>query len=125
MTGVDWYEMSMLAYANAAENFAMILTMASGYVIAAYLVGSKLTRMQVGLINLVFVPAMLFFIFLFHGFILDGAIDRGRASKMVPDLATMPESWWQPFAALAALVSIGALIICLKFMRDVRRPSQS
>jgi hypothetical protein len=99
----------------------MILTMASAYVIAAYLVGSKLTRTQLVLINLVFIPAMLLFSYLFWGFVLDGVTGRGLASRMVPDLAAMPESWEQPFAALAGLVSLGSLAICLKFMRDVRR----
>jgi hypothetical protein len=125
MTGQEWYEISHLAYGNAAASFAMILTMASGYLIVSYLVGSKLTRTQVVSVNLVFVPAMLFFIYLFMGFTGDGAAARGRAAKMLPEIGSMPASWEAPFGIMAALVSFGALIICLKFMNDVRRRSIS
>ena len=121
MTAQEWYEMSHLAYGNAAANFAMILTMATGYLIVSYLVGSKLTRPQVTSVNLVFVPAMVFFIYLFWGFTADGAAARGRAAEMLPEISAMPASWEVPFGILAALVSLGALIICLKFMNDVRR----
>ena len=123
MTGVEWYEMSYLAYANAVDNFAMILTMASGYLIVAYLVGAKLTRTQVLSVNLVFVPAMLFFMFLAWGFTADGVLARAQASEMVLELGAMPAAMEQPFAILALLVCLGIFVICLKFMRDVRRDS--
>ena len=121
MSAVDWYEMSHLAYSNAAQNFAMILTMASAYLVVGYLVGSKLTRTQLISINVVFIPAMMFFIYLFYGFTMDGASARAQAAEIVPEISVMPSSWEQPFGALALLVALGALFISVKFMRDVRR----
>jgi hypothetical protein len=121
MTGLDWWEMSQMAYGNMADCFAMILTMASGYLVVAYLVGSKLTRTQVVAINVLFIWAMAIFTFLFSGFAGDGVSARGQAANMLPELDAIPRSWERPFAVATLLFSLAALVICLRFMSNVRR----
>jgi hypothetical protein len=36
MTAAEWYEISQMAASNSASNLAMILTLASGYLVVAY-----------------------------------------------------------------------------------------
>ena len=44
MTASDWVEMYGIAFSTVVSNFAVLITLMSGYLVAAYLVGKRLTR---------------------------------------------------------------------------------
>jgi type III secretory pathway component EscT len=125
MTGSEWYEMSLVAFANAVEAFAMIVTLASAYLFTAYTVGANLTRTQVILVNIVFVSAMLFFAIHMAGSMGDSMQGRTAAAELVPELGTAPRQIMSYYFGLGLTVVIGVFLICIKFMWDVRHRNRS
>jgi hypothetical protein len=118
------YELADLAInmqASTTPTTALFVTIASGYLIAAWMVGEKLTRTQVTFINL-----------LFGAFEL--AILAGWASRWIVTtrygsaLASIDPVFYEttPLNTLL-LVLLGSVMFltilgCLKFMWDIRHP---
>lgn len=125
MTAAEWLEFSTSSASNSYATFAMIITMASGYLAAAYLVGEKITRSQVVLINLVFVPTMLFFSGNAYGALEDALIARIQATAMLSEFGAMSSAQGRFYILAAAFVYLSILTICLKFMWDVRHPKNN
>jgi hypothetical protein len=125
MTGSEWYEMSLLAFTNAVEAFAMIVTLASAYLFAAYSVGSNLSRTQVVLVNMVFTSSMLFFTIHMTGSMGDSMRARTLAADLIPELRTAPGQVMNFYFALGLTVVVGVFFICIKFMRDVRNRARA
>ena len=121
MTGAEWYEMSLTAFSNAVDAFALIVTLASAYLIAAYSVGSKLTRTQVILVDLVFVSATLFFAVHMAGSMGDSMRARTLAADLIPELQAASTEVMNYYFFLGIALVVGVFVICIKFMWDVRR----
>jgi hypothetical protein len=51
MTGSDWVEMYGVAFSTSIAVFGLQITLMSGYLIVAYMVGERLTRIQVFIIK--------------------------------------------------------------------------
>ena len=51
MSGSDWVEMYGMAFSITVASLALLITIMSGYLVIAYLVGERLTRSQVFMIN--------------------------------------------------------------------------
>ena len=122
MSAAEWYEISYLAYTAATEAFALIITVATAYIVSAYLVGSKLTRSQVTLINMVFVPAMIYFALVLFGGLGDSIHARREAAAVIESIEVMGTSGELVYLAFSLFIVFGVLVISLKFMWDVRHP---
>ena len=98
---------------------AVFITIVSGYLIVAWLVGQKLTGAQVTLINMVFIvfaPMMIF-----------AWVARFRAALRLQEKlrSINSETYGVLSGELIAAVAVTLLILvvgCVKFMWDVRHP---
>jgi len=125
MTPAEWLEFSYSQVGNATDGVATIITMASAYLITAYLVGKKLTRQQVVLLNTIFVPGIAFFS---YGPIIafrDGLNARSIAAERIPELQAMPDSAHTLIIYFLSALFGSVIIVCLKFMWDVRNPKDA
>ena len=108
---------SNLGILYSALNLYLTVTMA--YLVAAYLAGAKLTRVQVTIISVLFVGAAMMS--------LIGVVGNGsRAMEYVAILKQMhPERPYSgsPIFPYAGAILLGAGVIAsLKFMWDIRHP---
>ena len=63
MSEAEIWELILLSQANAATYIAMLLTLMSGYLVLAHLVGAKLAKQQIVIINLLFFSAAVWIAF--------------------------------------------------------------
>ena len=126
MNGSEWFE----AYTNASSNgltaLAILLTIVSGYMVIAYLVGEKLTRIQVLLVNMVYIASGLSVLTSNYGSVLDSATARAEAAQRIEELRSIAtpvgEAVPEIYAIIVAAVNSLFLIISLVFMWQVRHP---
>ena len=119
MTEYELAELAINAQAGTTPAVSVFVTILSGYLIAAWLVGKKLSRAQITLINVLFIGFQLGIISSWSGrwqlaYRLAEAVDSIDPSfDMTPSMI--------PISAFGVLMltSIGG---CLKFMWDIRHP---
>jgi len=100
------------------STFALYLTLISGFLIVAYLVGEKLTKWQAAIVTLGFVLSTSLFTFAAYGYGSRAIFLIGQTSDPYRSGITMT------YPALLAIVLMLVLgvIASLKFMWDVRHP---
>lgn len=90
------------------------LTVLSGYLAVAYLVGAKLTRTQLVTITALFVAFALLFSFGSFGFFLAGVGFRASDSELAfPFVRYLPTTTF--------VLEILGIIAAIKFMTDIRK----
>ncbi|MGD2008158.1 MAG: hypothetical protein PVJ95_07790 [Cellvibrionales bacterium] len=119
MSEAEIWELILLSQANAATYIAMLLTLISGYLIIAYLVGAKLPGHQILLVNGLFLLAS--FWIAFPAF---AAYERAAfLLSLTSETFRSPRSAGMYIAPGASVVVFsGAILASLKFMWDVRHP---
>jgi hypothetical protein len=103
----------------ATSILVVVMTIISAYLVVAWLVGEKLTRAQVTLVNLVFLAFAPMMLFTWAG-IFVGTLRLQEKLHLIN-----PEYYGGPSAGGIAAVSITLLVLILgsiKFMWDVRHP---
>lgn len=103
----------------ALETFGMYVTVTVAYLVAAYVAGEKLTKLQVFIVNTLFLVSTIISVWACIGYI-------SRAIPIADALEVLnPDRRYslQPPVLIAVLVvqSLG-ILACLKFMWDVRQP---
>ena len=78
MNGAEWLEVYTNASSNGLTALAILLTMVSGYIAIAYLVGKKLTTLKVVLINIVYISSGTSVLLSNYGSVLDSATARSE-----------------------------------------------
>jgi hypothetical protein len=119
MTQSELLELSELANSNMLAAFTIFITLASGYLIVAYLVGEKLARSQLWFINAIFVLTMVVVSFAIHYYI-DNAQMYVKAARELGDQGGPVPPTYQSVVVITYLIDAFILIGCLKFMWDVR-----
>lgn len=114
-------EVAFIAWGNVATMLALLITLISGYMVAAYIVGSKLTRIQVVTINTLYIGM--------SGFLVWACVEMSRRADLFESTAySMIDG---PVGDLTARgdIAVGiisafslAIIATLKFMWDIRHP---
>ncbi len=104
---------------SAVTALGVYLTLTSGYLVVAYLVGEKLTRSQVLIVSCLYLASASFFVFAI-------TVWLQRSSEFVAELEALnPTRDFSNNLLIPIVVGgISALGIaaCLKFMWDVRHP---
>ena len=127
----SWYEMSYLmseTNAYAINMFEILVGLAGAYMIVAYNVGAKLTRLQVCLLNTVYllVSGLVSWSYLGWRFIT-GKMgleiqhlqeSQGLAFQHLPNLTY--SMYPVPQMVMAALISLAILLLSLVFMWSIR-----
>ena len=126
MNGSEWFEAYTTASSNGLTALAILLTIVSGYMVIAYLVGEKLTRIQVLLVNMVYIASGLSVLTSNYGSVLDSATARAEAAQRIEELRSIAtpvgEAVPEIYAIIVAAVNSLFLIISLVFMWQVRHP---
>jgi len=119
MSEAEIWELILLSQANAATYIAMLLTLISGYLIIAYLVGAKLPGQQILIVNGLFLMAS--FWIAFPAF---AAYERAAfLLSLTSETFRSPRSAGMYIApGTSVVVFVGAILASLKFMWDVRHP---
>jgi hypothetical protein len=119
MSEAEIWELILLSQANAATYIAMLLTLISGYLVIAYLVGAKLSVQQILIVNGLFLLAA--FWIAFPAF---AAYERASFLLLLTSEAyRSPRSAGIHLAPVASVVIFsGGILASLKFMWDVRHP---
>ncbi|MCH1492872.1 MAG: hypothetical protein L7T24_09960 [Luminiphilus sp.] len=117
MSEAEIWELILLSQANAATYIAMLLTLLSGYLVVAHLVGAKLTKQQIVIINLLFLSAAVWI-----AFPAFAAFERASfLLSLTSETYRSPRSAGMHLAPTASVVIFsGAILASLRFMWDVR-----
>ena len=95
------------------------LTITSGYLVAAYLVGRNLTTAQNATVSVLFLFMSAMFSFSALGSLTRGAALADELEALKPDKTFYLDAWVPLFTVTILLCGI---VACLKFMWDIRHP---
>ncbi len=124
MTPAEWFEAYTAASSNGLTTLALLLTIVSGYMVIAYLVGAELTLTQVGIVNLVFIASSSTVLLANYGNVLDAATARLHASQTLAALPAISSNSVTPvqWAVIVTLANSLYVVVALVFMWQVRHP---
>ena len=117
MTHAELVEAATAYFEVAADMFSIYLTVTSGYMIVAYLVGARLTRPQVSLITALYILVSSISTYTFYGFAMRGVIYSSRQGELDPSL---PIYGSPTFVMVFSILLVLGFIASVKFMWDVR-----
>jgi len=124
MVASDWIEMAQMAESNTIAAGGLLITIISGYLVVAYLVGAKLSRVQVTSINLLYTISAMSVNGSVWTNTYDNMLARHHAFTYIPDLAgSVPSAYILIVPAGVALVYICIIITSLFFMWSIRHPN--
>ena len=116
------YELADLISSTNENGFTIITVMvslASGYLIVAWLVGNKLQTSQVGLINALFLSFVTLFGLAWANRVRVALAYQVELLEINPDRLRVMGDWLLPAASVFFIV---VTLGCLKFMWDIRHP---
>ena len=127
MTTSDWVEMYGMAFSAQTGNNGLLITLMSGYLVAAYLVGKRLTRTQIIVTNTLYlVSAFLLVMGAFYTG-LDAQIARKMMALQIPELdlftyANMNIYFWP---SIVSIVYSCLIFASFFFMWQVRHSRET
>ena len=124
MTGSDWVEMYEMASSTSIASLALLISIMSGYLLVAYLVGERLTRFQVCVINTLYV---MFAVTIVGGIFqsnLDIQFARNQLVLQIPEIAIYSDSDDSNWPMITTLINSSLIIASLIFMWQVRHPGK-
>ena len=122
MTEAELIESSALFWSNSISLLAILATIISGYLITAYAIGKDLDRLQVFIINTLFIGICTLLLF---GIANTGQIAAEMeviAFEMSTQRAHPPKSF---FAYVALGFWIFSMLLSIKFMWDIRNKTNT
>ena len=121
MAEAELLEVSNIMWGNSISLMGLVLTLISGYLIAAYIAGSGMTHSQAVIINILYIGFCSFLILSMLAFSHSAGELDTIAFEMTTQYASLPATYLA--YAVAAFASF-CLLASLKFMWDIRH-SQS
>jgi hypothetical protein len=97
----------------------LVISLVSGYMVVAWLVGKQLTRAQVVLINSLYIAFFVLLAFSWTKRVLVAMSYQSELMAMNPNRVEVQGSWLIPVVSVLMIIT---LLACLKFMRDIRHP---
>ena len=119
MTEYELADLVASTIANSLIIAPILISIASAYLVVAWVVGSKLDRSQVLLINSLFVSFTLLFGLSWARRIQVALSYQEELLKVNPDRMAEIGTWLPPGATI---LNILIILACLKFMWDIRHP---
>ena len=95
------------------------LTITSGYLIAAYLAGRSLTKLQNVTISTLFLVMSIMFVFSAFGSFTRGVVLADKLEKINPSETFFLDAW---VTQVTVVILLAGILACIKFMWDVRHP---
>jgi hypothetical protein len=118
MSEAELFEAGQFAYSNSLAAFTIYITLLSGYIVVAFIVGEKLVGSQTVIINTLYTLLMLTVLAAFVSFARVGY----ESAYLALEMSTLRKVSQVPLVAeLAVVVMIFCYLASLKFMWDIRR----
>ena len=124
MNGAEWFEAYAIASSNGLTAMAILLTMVSGYMGIAFLVGERLSTTQVVFANSVYILAGMSVLLSNYGSVLDAATARAEAANLISELKPIAggNASIELMSLTVAGINASFIIISLIFMWQIRHP---
>ena len=127
MTESDWVEMYGMAWSAQLANSGVLITLMSGYLVAAYAVGKRLTRTQIIVTNALYLTSAFLFVASAFQTNLDTQLARKMMALQIPELdlfsyANMNIYFWP---SVVSIVYSCLIFASFFFMWQVRHPKES
>lgn len=119
MTEAELIEAASNNWSNVISLLTLFITVISGYLIVAYLVGKELKSEQVFLVNSLYGAFIGFCLFAVYQ-MSSAAVENGNLAIELSTQRTVAPQKWLPFAFLAIMVPM--ILASFKFMWDIRHP---
>jgi hypothetical protein len=119
MEGIELIEAAGTYYGLGVDVLTLYITITSGYLIVAYLIGDKLTKTQVAIVNTLYIVMSSITAYGTTIWIVRGAYFSLQQSAIE---VGMPLHATYIVPAMIGVFMIGGIVTCLKFMWDVRHP---
>ena len=117
MTEYELVDVTASMGVGAMGAISLYLTTLTAYIIAAYIVGEKLTKGEVLITSSIFLAAALLFAYVTVGFLIRQMYFAEQIQELEPD-AFLPVGTALP--VIIAVVQLVGIVVGLKFMSDVR-----
>ena len=119
MVEAELLEISNMAWGNSIALVGLVITLISGYLIAAYIAGANMTHSQSVIINILYVGFAVFLILSFFAFAQSALEMDAIAYEMSTQRSIGPRGE----LAYAVGIFMGFCVLAsLKFMWDIRHP---
>jgi hypothetical protein len=119
MVEAELLEISNMAWGNSIALVGLVITLISGYLIAAYMIGAKITSSQSVIINFLYIGFASFLIISFFAFSLGATELDTIAFEMSTQRSNEPRA---EFAYAVGIFMSLCVLASLKFMFDIRHP---
>ena len=119
MSEWEMLEVSQMMWGNALTVVGLLITLISGYLIAAYMAGSGMSRSQVIIINTLYVGFATFLLLSMLAFV-DSATEVDVIALEISAQRSEPVKTHLAYSI--AIFVIFCVLASLKFMWDVRHP---
>jgi hypothetical protein len=123
MIDSDWIEMAQMAESTSIAAVGLLVTLISGYLVVAYLVGAKLSRVQVTTVNILFAISAMSVTGSVWQNTYDNLLARHHAYTYIPDMSgSVPTVLIILTPSGLALIWGCIIIASLFFMWRIRHP---
>ena len=119
MVEAELLEISNMAWGNSIALVGLVITLISGYLIAAYIIGANITSSQSVIINILYLGFVSFLIISYFAFSLGATELDIIAFEMSTQRSSEPRA---EFAYAVGVFMSFCVLASLKFMWDIRHP---
>jgi hypothetical protein len=119
MPEAEMIQATQATWGNTISLVAILITLMSGYIVAAYLVGSQLDRPQVVIVNTLYVLLSTFLLISTYNLSIR-ATEMAAIAIEMSDKRILTPQLWIPMGMIS--IFSFCLVASLKFMWDVRHP---
>jgi len=124
MTPYEYTDLAQSSFGNSLSTFAVLLSIVSGYLITAYLVGAKLTKSQVTILTTIFLSVMGLLAWSMSAYTYWGSfysvLGRNEATATGTNFF-VPSAWT---TGAVAILNLFTIVMCLLFMWNVRHSKE-
>jgi hypothetical protein len=119
MSEAELWELILLSQSNAATYIAIFLTVASGYLVMAFVAGARLLRSQIVIVNTIFIVGMMISIGPTYAAFSRAAFLVDFAS---PEYTSTASAGIKLGPAAIGVFGLMVAAACLTFMWQIRHP---
>ena len=123
MTQYESLDLAQSAFSSSIAAYALFLSIVTGYLVTAYMVGRELSRGQVWLLSVLFLVVASIAIWSVSSYIHWGVVYSFMAGPEGFEHSAMTPKPWLP--EFMAIVNVATAVACLVFMRNVRQRQQT
>ena len=121
MPEAEMIQATQATWGNTISLVAIVITLMSGYLVAAYLVGSQLSRPQVVIVNTLYLLLSTFLLMSIYNLSIR-ATEMAAIAIEMSDKRILTPQLWLPMGMIS--IFSFCLVASLKFMWDVRHPKR-